>query len=107
LEPVTFAAQAEPPSVYADRGFGTRIGDDALDKHKVADAVIPAGPSLARRADAELATPLPFRNGLEGRISQLKRKGLARTRLRSLAGAQTWVGSVALAHNLQRIALLT
>jgi hypothetical protein len=60
LEPVTFAAQAEPPSVYADRGFGTRIGDDALDKHKIADAVIPAGPSLARRADAELATPLPL-----------------------------------------------
>ena len=48
-----------------------------------------------------------FRNGLEGRISQLKRKGLRRTRLRSLAGAQTWVGGITLAHNLQRMALLT
>ena len=48
-----------------------------------------------------------FRNGLEGRISQLKRKGLRRTRLRSLEGAQTWVGGIALAHNLQRMALLT
>jgi transposase, IS5 family len=46
-----------------------------------------------------------FRNGLEGRISQLK-QGLRRTRLRSLAGAQTWVGGIALAHNLQRMALL-
>jgi hypothetical protein len=38
---------------------------------------------------------------------QLKRKGLRRTRLRSLAGAQTWVGGITLAHNLQRMALLT
>jgi hypothetical protein len=28
---------------------------------------------------------------------QLKRKGLRRTRLRSLAGAQTWVGGITLA----------
>ena len=48
-----------------------------------------------------------FRNGLEGRISQLKRKGLRRTRLRGLAGAQSWVGGIALAHNLQRMALLS
>ena len=48
-----------------------------------------------------------FRNGCEGRISQLKRKGLARTRLGTLAGAQTWVGGIALSHNLQRMALLS
>ena len=48
-----------------------------------------------------------YRNGLEGRISQLKRKGLRRTRSRSLERAQTWIGGIALAHNLQRMALLT
>ena len=48
-----------------------------------------------------------YRNGLEGRISQLKRKGLPRTRSRSLEGAQTWVRGITLAHNLQRMALLT
>jgi transposase, IS5 family len=48
-----------------------------------------------------------YRNGLEGGISQLKRKGLRRTRLRGLQGAQTWVGGITLAHNLQRMALLT
>jgi hypothetical protein len=48
-----------------------------------------------------------FRDGLEGRISQLKRKGLRRSRLPSLPGAQTWVGGIGLAHNLQRMAALT
>lgn len=95
-------------TVYADRGFGTRIGDAALAGHRIRDPVIP------RRGRASPAEQTPawrrryrFRNGLEGRISQLKRKGLRRTRLRTLAGAQTWAGSIALAHNLQRIALLT
>ena len=48
-----------------------------------------------------------FRHGAEARISQLTRNGLARTRLRGLAGAQTWVGGVTLAHNLRRLAILT
>ena len=95
-------------TVYADRGFGTRIGDAALARHSIRDPVIP------RRGQASPTEQSPawrrryrFRNGLEGRISQLKRKGLRRTRLRTLAGAQTWAGSIALAHNLQRMALLT
>jgi transposase, IS5 family len=95
-------------SVYGDRGFGTSTGDTALTRHGIRDSVIPrqqrAGPrehSLAWRRRYR------FRNGLEGRISQLKRKGLRRTRLRTLEGAQTWVGGIALAHNLQRMALLT
>jgi transposase, IS5 family len=95
-------------SVYGDRGFGTSTGDAALTKHKIADAVIPrqqrAGPREHNRA---WRRRYRFRNGLEGRISQLKRKGLRRTRLRTLEGAQTWVGGIALAHNLQRMALLT
>jgi Transposase DDE domain len=62
-----------------------------------------APPRSSATATGNAATA---RNGLEGRISQLKRKGLRRTRLRSLAGAQTWVGGITLAHNLQRMALL-
>jgi transposase, IS5 family len=95
-------------TVYADRGFGTRIGDAALARHRIRDPVIPrrgrASPTEQTRA---WRRRYRFRNGLEGRISQLKRKGLRRTRLRTLAGAQTWVGGIALAHNLQRMALLT
>jgi IS5 family transposase len=95
-------------SVYGDRGFGTSTGDAALAKHKIGDAVIPrqqrAGP---REHSRNWKRRYRYRNGLEGRISQLKRKGLRRTRLRSLQGAQTWVGGITLAHNLQRMALLT
>jgi IS5 family transposase len=94
-------------SVYGDRGFGTSTGDAALAKHCIRDPVIPR---QQRAAPIELTRSwrrrYRFRNGLEGRISQLKRKGLRRTRLRTLAGAQTWVGGIALAHNLQRMALL-
>ena len=95
-------------SVYADRGFGTSRGDAALAHHQIRDPIIPR---QGRPAPIE-QTPCwrrryRFRNGLEGRISQLKRKGLRRTRLRGLEGAQTWVGGIALAHNLQRMALLT
>jgi IS5 family transposase len=95
-------------SVYGDRGFGTSRADAALAAHQIRDLVIPrqqrAAPIERTRA---WKRRYRFRNGLEGRISQLKRKGLRRTRLRTLAGAQTWVGGIALAHNLQRLALLT
>jgi len=95
-------------SVYADRGFGTSTGDAALAQHRIRD---PVKPRQQRAAPIEKTRSwrrrYRFRNGLEGRISQLKRKGLRRTRLRSLEGAQTWVGGIALAHNLQRMALLT
>jgi IS5 family transposase len=95
-------------SVYADRGFGTRIGDETLARHGISDAVIPRrGNATARQHTRGWRRRYRFRNGLEGRISQLKRKGLRRTRLRGLAGAQTWVGHTALAHNLQRLAMLT
>jgi IS5 family transposase len=95
-------------SVYADRGFGTSTGDAALSRHRIRDPIIPR---QQRAAPVEHGRNWKrryrYRNGLEGRISQLKRKGLRRTRLRSLEGAQTWVGSITLAHNLQRMALLT
>ena len=95
-------------SVYADRGFGTSTADAALAHHRIRDPVIPR---QQRAAPIEQTRSwrrrYRFRNGLEGRISQLKRKGLRRTRLRSFEGAQTWVGGIALAHNLQQMALLT
>jgi transposase, IS5 family len=95
-------------SVYADRGFGTARGDAVLDQHRIRDPVIPRQQHAAPiERSRNWKRRYRYRNGLEGRISQLKRKGLRRTRLRSLAGAQTWVGGIALAHNLQRMALLT
>lgn len=95
-------------AVYADRGFGTSTGDAALARHRIRDPVIPRQQRAAAiEHTRNWKRRYRFRNGLEGRISQLKRKGLRRTRLRSLAGAQTWVGGITLAHNLQRMALLT
>jgi IS5 family transposase len=95
-------------SVYADRGFGTSTGDAALAHHHIRDPVIPRQQRAAPiEHSRNWRRRYRYRNGLEGRISQLKRKGLRRTRLHTLAGAQTWVGGLALAHNLQRMALLT
>jgi transposase, IS5 family len=95
-------------SVYADRGFGTSRGDAALSHHRISDPVIPRQQHAAPiEHTRNWKRRYRYRNGLEGRISQLKRKGLRRTRLRSLAGAQTWVGGITLSHNLQRMALLT
>jgi IS5 family transposase len=95
-------------SVYADRAFATARADAALERQRVRD---PAIPRQQRPAPIEQTRSWKrryrFRNGCEGRISQLKRKGLARTRLRGLAGAQTCVGAIALSHNLQRMALLS
>ncbi len=95
-------------SVYADRGFGTSTGDAALNRHRIRDPVIPRQQRAAPiEHGRNWKRRYRYRNGLEGRISQLKRKGLRRTRLRSLEGAQSWVGGITLAHNLQRMALLT
>jgi transposase, IS5 family len=102
------AAGIQIRTVYGDRGFGTSVADEALDRHGIRDRVIPrqqrASPIEQTRS---WRRRYRFRNGLEGRISQLKRKGLRRTRLRTLAGAQAWVGGIALSHNLQRLALLS
>jgi transposase, IS5 family len=108
--PLVKAKQAgmQVRSVYADRGFGTAKGDAALAGQRIRDPVIPRrGRASPREQTRSWKRRYRFRNGLEGRISQLKRKGLRRTRLRSLPGAQTWVGGITLAHNLQRMALLT
>jgi IS5 family transposase len=95
-------------SVYADRGFGKRAADLALIRQRIRDPVIPRQQQPAPIEQTRAwKRRYRYRNGIEGRISQLKRKGLARTRLRGLAGAQTWVGGIALAHNLHRMAVLS
>jgi len=95
-------------SVFADRGFASATADQALRRQGITDAVIPrqgrAGPHEHTRA---WRRRYRFRNGAEGRISHLKRRGLGRSRLRGHAGARTWVASTALAHNLQRLATLS
>jgi IS5 family transposase len=95
-------------SVFADRAFASQTADQALARHGITDAVIPrqkhAAPHEHTRA---WKRRYRFRNGAEGRISHLKRRGMGRSRLRGHAGARTWVTSTALAHNLQRLAALS
>jgi IS5 family transposase len=102
------AAGVQVRTVLADRGFGTPTGDAALARQGVRDAVIPRQrePAPIERSRS-WRRRYRFRNGREGRISHLKRKGLSRTRLRGLPGAKTWVGGITLAHNLQRLATLS
>jgi transposase, IS5 family len=95
-------------TVLADRGFGTATGDAALARQRIKDTVIPRqGEPAPNERSRAWRRRYRFRNGSEGRISHLKRKGLGRTRLRGLGGAQTWTGNIAFAHNLQRMAVLT
>ena len=95
-------------AVFADRGFATPAARDELARRGITDVVIPArGRGSPREQSRAWRRRYRFRNGIEGRISQAKRHGLRRTRLRGLAGAQTWVGGLTLAHNLRRLAALT
>ena len=95
-------------TVFADRGYGNSVGDQALAAEGIEDKVIPR----RGRADPVQATRswkrrYRFRCGCEGRISHLKRRhGLGRTRLKGYAGAQVWAGYGVLAHNLDRMAAL-
>jgi IS5 family transposase len=88
-------------SVYANRGFGRGEADIVLARQQIRDPVIPR---QGRPAPIEQTRAWKrryrYRNGIEGRVSQLKRKGLARTRHRGLDGARTWVGALTLTHNL-------
>jgi hypothetical protein len=99
-EPIVTAKQAgmQVRSVYADRGFGKGAADQALARQRIRDPVIPRQqrPAAIEHTRA-WKRRYRYRNGIEGRVSQLKRKGLARTRLRGLPGARTWVGTIALA----------
>lgn len=93
-------------TVFADRGYGDQVADQALAAEGIEDKVIPR---RGRAAPVE-STPAwrkryRFRCGCEGRISHLKRRhGLGRTRLKGYAGARIWAGYGVLAHNLDRMA---
>lgn len=95
-------------TVFADRGYGNSIADQALAAEGIQDKVIPRH----GRADPVLATRswkrrYRFRCGCEGRTSHLKRRhGLDRTRFKGHVGAQLWAGYGILAHNLDRMAVL-
>jgi IS5 family transposase len=93
-------------TVYADRGFGDSVGDEAFERCGITDTVIP------RKGKPDPCERTPswrhrhrFRAGIEGRISGLKRRfGLARTRLKGIDGARIWVGYGVFAHNLHQFA---
>ncbi|MEW2404319.1 ISNCY family transposase [Streptomyces sp. NPDC046862] len=113
VERVTTLTGRPPGTVVADRGFGTAANDRALAELGVQRIGLQrAGkPGKARR---EYEHSRPFRRmrnwrvGVEARISHLKRTfGLRRTRLRRLAGAQTWTGLGIFAYNLQRMAVVS
>jgi glycosyltransferase involved in cell wall biosynthesis len=71
--------------------FPLAVLEALLAEKKVVATVIPRQqPAATIEETGSWRRRYRFRNGLEGRISQLKRKGLRRTRLRSLEGAQTW-----------------
>jgi IS5 family transposase len=101
-----------PGAVAGDRGFGTDANDTALAALGVDRVGLPRNgtPGKARQAYEQTRRFKRLRHwrvGIEARISQLKRSfGLRRTRLRRLAGAQTWVGLGIFAYNLQRMTVV-
>jgi transposase, IS5 family len=107
------ALRGRPPgTVVADRGFGVAANDRALADLGVRRIGLQrtGTPSAGRRALEQTRAFKRLRNwrvGIEARISHLKRGfGLRRTRLRCLAGAQTWVGLGIFAYNLQRMTVV-
>ncbi|MFF3249411.1 ISNCY family transposase [Streptomyces sp. NPDC002870] len=110
---VTRLTGRPPGTVVADRGFGTAANDLALAELGVQRIGLQrAGkPGKARREYEHSRSFRRMRNwrvGIEARISHLKRTfGLRRTRLRRLAGAQTWTGLGIFAYNLQRMAVVS
>jgi len=102
-----------PGTVVVDRGFGTAANDLALAELGVERIGLQrAGkPGKARREYEQSRAFRRMRNwrvGVEARISHLKRGfGFRRTRLRRLAGAQTWAGLGIFAYNLQRMTVLS
>jgi IS5 family transposase len=108
------ALRGRPPgTVVADRGFGYAANDRALAQLGVRRIGLQrtGTPSRSRRELEQTRAFKRMRNwrvGIEARISHLKRSfGLRRTRLRRLAGAQTWVGLGIFAYNLQQMTVVT
>ena len=94
-------------TVLADRGYGNEVGDQALAAEGIKHKVIPrVGKADPVEATSAWRRRYRFRAGCEGRISQLKRRGLRRARLKGYLGAEMWAGYGVLAHNLDRIVAL-
>jgi len=95
---------AVPRAVATDRGMSSMPNERALQDRGVLRCSLPKqgkkGPTEETRWFRRLQR---FRAGGEARISLLKRQyGWRRSRLRGIAGAQTWVGWGVIAHNLNR-----
>ncbi len=94
-ERVTGLAGRVPGTVVADRGFGTASNDRAL-----AEQLYERSRPFRRMRNGRVGT--------EARISHLKRGfGFRRTRLRHLAGAQTWAGLGIFAYSLHRMTVIS
>jgi IS5 family transposase len=101
-----------PRTVTADRGYGERGVDDALNDLGVRRVVIPrkGRPNPVRQAEEHrpaFRRTVKWRTGCEGRISTLKRGyGWDRTRIDGTEGTRIWTGHGVLAHNLVKISAL-
>jgi transposase, IS5 family len=102
-----------PCTVLVDRGFGTTANDLALAELGSSGSACNGpgsrerhGVSTNRAADSGACAT--GESVSRPRISHLKRSfGFRRTRLRRLAGAQTWAGLGIFAYNLQRMTVLS
>ena len=101
-----------PRTVTADRGYGERGVDDALNDLGVRRVVIPrkGRPNPVRQAEEHrpaFRRTVKWRTGCEGRISTLKRGyGWDRTRIDGTEGTRIWTGHGVLTHNLVKISAL-
>ena len=101
-----------PAAVAVDRGMASAANDAALARLGVTHRCLPKqGPLPPAEREKEhrcwFRQLQRFRAGGEARISLLKRKyGWRRSRLRGLAGVQTWVGWGTIALNLTKYARL-
>ena len=95
-------------SVFADRGYGDAVGDNALAARGITDSVIPRkGKAHPKQHTRAWRRRYRWRAGAEGRISALKRRyGLRRTRLKGYRGARIWTGFGVLTSNIDRFAAL-
>lgn len=101
-----------PVSFAADRGYHSSKNENELLEQGVKHVSIPKpGKKSAKRTTLESNKKFKqqqrFRNGVEGRISCLKRRfGLRRSMLKGFHGTSTWCGFGILAHNLRQAARL-
>ena len=95
-------------SVFADRGYGDAVGDNALAARGITDSVISRkGKAHPKQHTRAWRRRYRWRAGAEGRISALKRGyGLRRTRLKGYRGARIWTGFGVLTSNIDRFVAL-